>query len=88
MKYELEVTGSIITITATASDGYKCGFDIHSQNQANDPGREMARVFNWLFPRLENMEIQITETPEKRGKLRKKPDAAILADLVEVPSGQ
>ena len=87
MIFTVELENGVILITGTGDDGYRCGVEIH--DKANGPeGKAMKAVYDWIYPKLEAMGLQIAEVPEKRGQLRKKADAAVLDTLVEVPNGQ
>ena len=85
MDYKLsyDETKRVITISNDPlEDGYVAAFDINYRaNKTVDP--DASRVYDWLADRLDALQAQITEAPERRGKLRKRADVEILAELIE-----
>ena len=82
-KLFIDETKKVITISNyPGPDGYVAAFDInHRANKVADP--KAAVVYEWLADRLDTLQGQITETPERRGKLRKRADVEILEELIE-----
>ena len=80
MKLEIEVVDTVISIAGVGDDGYRCGFDI----ALTDKTPEGRATYAWLFPKIEAIQLQVAEVPEKRGELRKKPKPEALDALVEL----
>lgn len=73
----------VITISNyPVADGYVAAFDVNARaNKAADP--KASQTYEWLADRLYTLAAQIAEVPESRGKLRKRADVEILAELIE-----
>ena len=85
MNFVIALNGRVITITnEPTADGYICGFDIAE----TDKTPEGKAAWKFMWERLHTMELQANDAPETRGKLRERPQQAILNELVEVPIGR
>lgn len=81
MRYIVELNNRVIEFTnEPQADGYICGFDLAE----TDRTPEGQAAWKFIFERLEQIDIQVKEAPEKRGQLRKKPKPGIIDQLLEV----